>query len=536
MRKTVAILVVAILCLAAVGAGQPGSASPTLPVGSSRPRFLTAKDGRFVDTYGRQVILHGANLVNKSKASGYIGDEMPQDFARMADWGFNCLRLGVIWDGLEPEPGKFNEGYLRKIDEQIGWAKRHGLYVFLDMHQDLFSSKYSDGAPAWATLDEGLPHVAKGEVWSDAYFTSPAVQRAFDNFWANAPAPDGVGVQDHFARAWAHVARRYADDPAVIGYDLMNEPFEGTVGAQAYGRVIAKLAEVLAAREGGAATPEAVMARLAAPDGRRELIQALGDIALFQQLTDFVEPASQEFERAILMPMYRRVASAIRELDPHHILFLEAGILANGGTRSVIEPVVGPDGKPDPLQAYAPHGYDIGTDTPDVAAANNQRVELIFARHAETARRLGLPMLVGEWGAYYNSPHAYPAARFASSQFERHLASDTYWSYTKDLANAAYLPAIARPYPMEISGTLVSYSADFDALKFTAVWKEDPAISAPTRIYLPEAIFGKSHRIKLLPKGIGYKFEFSGREGNQYLIIPPTGKAVERRLTTYPAS
>jgi endoglycosylceramidase len=221
-------------------------------------------------------------------------------------------------------------------------------------------------------------------------------------------------------------------------------------------------------------------------------------------------------------------------VDSHHILFLEPGISTNGGVRSALEAVSGRNGKPDPLQAYAPHGYDIGTDTPEVASANNQRVELIFARHAETARRLGLPMLVGEWGAYYNSPHAYPAARFVSAQFERHLASDTYWSYTKDLASAAFLPAIARPYPMEISGTLVSYSADLDGHKFSAVWKESPKITAPTRIYLPKAFFTNRHRIKLRPKGIGYKLEFSGREGNQYLIIPPTGKAVERRLSTFP--
>jgi hypothetical protein len=90
---------------------------------------------------------------------------------------------------------------------------------------------------------------------------------------------------------------------------------------------------------------------------------------------------------------------------------------------------------------------------------------------------------------------------------------------------------IARPYPMEISGTLTSYSAGFDLWKFSATWKESPAVTAPTRIYLPKSFLGSKHRIRLLPRGIGYKIEFSGRGGSQYLIIPPTGKAVERRLT-----
>jgi len=76
------------------------------------------------------------------------------------------------------------------------------------MHQDLYSVKYSDGAPPWATLDEGRPH-QPGAVWSDAYYTSEAVQTALDHFWANRPAADGVGLQDHYARVWRHVARRF---------------------------------------------------------------------------------------------------------------------------------------------------------------------------------------------------------------------------------------------------------------------------------------------------------------------------------------
>src|SRR5690625_7014008 len=95
------------------------------------------------------------------------------------------------------------------------------------MHQDLFSVKYGDGAPEWATLDEDLPHVT-GDVWSDAYLMSPAVQTAFDNFWNNTPAEDGVGIQDRFAQLWKHIAERYADNRTVIGYDILNEPFIGS--------------------------------------------------------------------------------------------------------------------------------------------------------------------------------------------------------------------------------------------------------------------------------------------------------------------
>ena len=57
--------------------------------------------------------------------------------------------------------------------------------------------------------------------------TNPALQRAFDNFWAEPPGPDGVPLQEHYATALRAVAAAVADEPLVLGYDLMNEPWPG---------------------------------------------------------------------------------------------------------------------------------------------------------------------------------------------------------------------------------------------------------------------------------------------------------------------
>ncbi|NHB85500.1 hypothetical protein G7085_15165 [Tessaracoccus sp. HDW20] len=56
---------------------------------------------------------------------------------------------------------------------------------------------------------------------------SPALHEALDAFWANAPGPGGIGLQDRFAAMWAHVAARVAGHPALLGYDLLNEPAPG---------------------------------------------------------------------------------------------------------------------------------------------------------------------------------------------------------------------------------------------------------------------------------------------------------------------
>jgi endoglycosylceramidase len=193
--------------------------------------FISIDGQRFVDATGGEVGFHGLNLVNKNPEENYLGPADQDAIKQISSWGFNCIRLGVIWDGLEPKPGQYDEKYLQGIDERIKWAAENNIYVVLDMHQDLYSVLYSDGAPEWATITEDKPHVT-GEIWSQSYFISPAVQTAFDNFWKNASAPDGMGIQDHFINAWKHVAERYADQTHVIGYDLMNEPLMGSGAAQ----------------------------------------------------------------------------------------------------------------------------------------------------------------------------------------------------------------------------------------------------------------------------------------------------------------
>ncbi|MEW6354960.1 MAG: hypothetical protein AB1696_01425 [Planctomycetota bacterium] len=56
-----------------------------------------------------------------------------------------------------------------------------------------------------------MPFTKVAGAWYLSY-SSPAVIKAFDNFWANRPGPDGVGIQDRFIAAWQYVARRFRDD------------------------------------------------------------------------------------------------------------------------------------------------------------------------------------------------------------------------------------------------------------------------------------------------------------------------------------
>ena len=496
--------------------------------------FLQVKENRFVDALGRQVLLHGMSIINKNREEGYRSWQGPDDFARMRNWGMNCVRLGILWDGLEPAPGVFDAAYLEQVDQRIAWAEAAGLYVFLDMHQDLYSWRYSDGAPDWATLTDGLPHAAPGGVWSDAYLTSPAVQRAFDNFWANAPCADGVGVQDHFARAWAHVAARYAENPTIIGYDLFNEPNIGSGNLQAQAAMAQAVAQALSERKGEPApSPEALGAMWLDPKKRGALVELLGDIDIYTALVDAGGPVFAAFERDKLMPMFQRAAKAIRAVDNHHILFLETSMSANMGIPTGVVPLRRADETRDPQQAFAPHGYDIVVDTPQLLHGNNSRVQLIFQRHGETAQRLAMPMLVGEWGAFGNAgPGIMPAARFLVRQFEILRCSDTYWDYGRDIEKQAYFEVLERPIPLRIAGELLSYRYDPDKNEFTCRWQEDGNTTAPTQVFLPARVYRDRSGISLHPEETPFSVEpASENTENVFIRIPPLKDPGERGLT-----
>ena len=411
------------------------------------PRFVRASGTRFLDATGKTLVLHGINVANKNPREGYMGDFGASDLDSIHAWGMNCIRLAIFWDGLEPQPGKINKAYLNRIAEVVKLAGDRGIYVLLDMHQDLYSGKYKfgDGAPVWATLDEGKPNTT-GKVWSEAYEKSAAIQTAFDNFWANKPGPGGVGLQDDYAKVWQAVARRFADDPAVVGYDLMNEPSPGTAFATARKAGMLAVMHAEAKRRGGKALgPEQFERLMGTPEGQKQIRSWLNDPHVFTAMEDGMAPITQSFERTQLAPFYTKVARAIRQVDDNHIIFVEPEIMAGIGVPSALPPLTDAQGKRDPKQAYTPHAYDITTDNGPPDQATKVRLKIVLSQHQKDSRRLNDPMLIGEWGAFYLNPTAASAARFMIHEFDLLGCGDTYWSYSRRLAGSSLLPALARP-------------------------------------------------------------------------------------------
>lgn len=119
------------------------------------------------DSYGRYVFFHGVNVSGTTKVpvsisgepytldkagdaavSGvpsFLGrpfdvDHVEAEVKKLRDAGFNAFRLLVSWEGVSPErAGKYDTEYLESIRRVAQIANAHGVWVLLDMHQDMFS-------------------------------------------------------------------------------------------------------------------------------------------------------------------------------------------------------------------------------------------------------------------------------------------------------------------------------------------------------------------------------------------------------------
>ena len=121
-------------------------------------------------------------------APGRPWDFTSADASLMARLGFNVVRLGVTWKGLEPgrapandpsicaagpahDPGQFNrqvmDRYLANLKKTVDLLGRFHIYTLIDMHQDVFNELFDgEGAPNWAVCTDGAPNTDPPGRWS----------------------------------------------------------------------------------------------------------------------------------------------------------------------------------------------------------------------------------------------------------------------------------------------------------------------------------------------------------------------------------
>lgn len=194
------------------------------------PPPFRIEDDRRIQTRGRDLLLRGVNARIEGVFDVTFDDgrtalePIPAftsaDAKEMAAMGFNFLRLPVNWSALEPERDVFDDAYLERIDHVVRLCEAEGIYVLLDFHQDAYSKEIGeDGAPLWAIVPPPT-ELLEGPMHDlDQRRTSKQVIDAFNSFFDNAE-----GLQDEFADAVAYFNARFANDPNVVGIEIMNEP------------------------------------------------------------------------------------------------------------------------------------------------------------------------------------------------------------------------------------------------------------------------------------------------------------------------
>ncbi len=393
------------------------------------------RDGFLHDGDGRALIMRGVNLSGAQKAAPYLDDKTAGDYARVrADWGFDALRFIMTWSAVEPQPGQYDDAYLDRVAERLGWAHDANLFVILEMHEDIYGEGFGfDGAPAWTCDAANYAAFVPKSPWF-LNSTDPNVIACVDQFFTSAE------LEAKFTAMWAHVAQRLATAPAVIGVDVLNEPnwgsypiftFERDRLAPLYDQVVPAI-------------------RAAAPDWVAFLEPAAsrnGGIATSLPLAPFPDVMYAPHS-------YDTTAESGGGFDPSH-------------RQMILDNVADLAGEAQRLDAGLWIGEYGGV------AAN--------------------PGIVDYMTAQYDAAGAVAASTmyWSYDKSDGYSLLDPAGDEKPDLVNT-----LVRPYPERVAGTPVRYAFEATSATFTLELRADPRITAPTLISVPDRVYPVGYQVE----------------------------------------
>lgn len=457
----------------------------------------------FIDANGRARLFHGVNAVYKiapwrPELTGfdYRYSLSEEDAKLLSSWGFNVVRLGVMWPGVEPQYQVFDRQYLADIMTIINNLGKYGIYTIIDLHQDLGNRAFcGEGIPDWAAYkpelgersfpwpirnetmpldDDGYPMLEEClKVTFSTYYTTKAVQAEFQGFYDNKN-----NAVDEFCNFWYEVARTFVGNEYVLGYELINEPFTGDTYE----------------------SPDLLIPGVA--DNRN------------------------------LYPLYQKAHNAIRRVDNETIIFFERTTLNVVGSGGLPE---GPGGAEyNDRQAYSYHNYcgtvDRTGNPTDVKLCEIQQL-VQWDTDMGDIDKLDCGSFITEFGAISgNNTKSIKTLEWLLKKADEQIQSWAYWQYKSynDITTASNekesffwadgtlqedkVSSLVRPYAQAISGLPTYHMYDSSAAKFTLTYLAEGAMAEfPTEIFVGSLA---SHEVLITPED---KVEYAEKNGILYV-------------------
>jgi endoglucanase len=135
--------------------------------------------------------LIGKDAANDFWQSYYKNYITIKDIDKIADDGFNSVRIALHWRFLLDEEHKINENHWQMLDDIIRHCETRHVYVILDLHS-------TPGGQTGANIDDSENNLP--ELFTSEY------------------------NQDLTVFIWKTLAKRYKESSIIACYDLFNEP------------------------------------------------------------------------------------------------------------------------------------------------------------------------------------------------------------------------------------------------------------------------------------------------------------------------
>lgn len=383
----------------------------------------------FQDNFGRTLIFHGASLYTNDDPGGYTRYNSNSARRLMNEWGLNSVRLFWNWNAIEPDSAVFAPSKLDSLVKVVETFTNEGIYVVLAVNGTATSSQ-DKLRGTWQA-----PYGNAQDIPSLPGNANPAAQEATRRFWDYKHYPY---LQDEFIKASKYIAERLKNNPYVLGYDIINEPW--------------------------------------------------GDGVISTIL-------NTNLETQLLPVFYQKYITEMRKTEPDKYIFFEPSVLFNSKELSNFQtklPVIQDTRNGLKRLSFAPHCYLLDDKNNSIRNNYDAYLGVLKRNYAAIQQKQEVPIYIGEW-----SNIDYASFQDADNYLNKHMAAfdelKASWSYfgyfpnnPDDMTVNPALDLACRVYPRATAGILHSFSYNPDTKRFFMSFASNATSGQPTEIFIPE--------------------------------------------------